>query len=369
VFSRAPSSLIKPGTVTDVYSISPEQQDKVALIGGGGNLNNAWSAIATVPGVFVTPNTTSGLGAYIGSGASVSVRGGDYDQIGYEIDGVPVNRSFDNYPSGAISSLGQQELQVYTGVPPAGANANGISGFINQVIRTGTYPGFSNLDIGVGGPAYYHHASFEIGGSSPNRNFSYYIGIGGYNEYIKVANQFDGANYDSLYGAPVAPCFPGISATVAPSCYGGYTNATLANPQGTYVAGGYNGNVAYSALGYPPGYGSFVLGPFNYGSFQNIADRDNVVNLHFGFPHKNGTKDDIQLLGMVNWINNTLTDSTNDLGGVAYANAINLGQPFYIDGYQFNLQPGQPLPSNYQSLAGTYSFPNVPAHSFDPVDA
>src|ERR1700676_1840742 len=164
VTSRAPSSLIKPGTVTDVYSLSSTQQDKIAAIGGGGNLNSAWSAIASVPGVFVLPNQAG----YIGAGPSLSIRGGDYDQIGYESDGVPVNRAFDNYPSGPASSLGQQELQVYTGVPPANAEANGLSGFINQVIRTGTYPGFANIDIALGGPAYYHKASFEIGGSSPN---------------------------------------------------------------------------------------------------------------------------------------------------------------------------------------------------------
>ena len=59
-----------------------------------------WSAIATVPGVFVAP----GQAGYIGAGPSISIRGGDYDQIGYEIDGVPVNRAFDNYPSGPTSS-------------------------------------------------------------------------------------------------------------------------------------------------------------------------------------------------------------------------------------------------------------------------
>ena len=42
VLSRAPSSLIKPGTVTDVYSITSTQQDKIAAVGGGGNLNSAW---------------------------------------------------------------------------------------------------------------------------------------------------------------------------------------------------------------------------------------------------------------------------------------------------------------------------------------
>ena len=84
-------------------------------------------------------------------------------------------------------------MQVYTGGGPANAEANGISGFINQVIRTGSYPGFSNVDLGVGGPAYYHKASFEFGGASPDHNFSYYLGIGGYNQDFRAADQFNGA--------------------------------------------------------------------------------------------------------------------------------------------------------------------------------
>ncbi len=132
VTSRSASSLVKPGTTADVYSINAAQQDKASAFGGGGTLNSAWSAISTVPGVYVAP----GQNGYIGAGASLSIRGGDYDQIGYEFDGVPVNRSFDNYPSSTLSSLGQQELQVYTGATPANSEAQGLSGYINQVIRS-----------------------------------------------------------------------------------------------------------------------------------------------------------------------------------------------------------------------------------------
>ena len=73
-------------------------------------------------------------------GSVVYIRGGNYDQIGYEFDGVPVNRSFDNYPGSTAGTLGQQELQVYTGGGTAGESASGLAGFINQVIKTGTFP-------------------------------------------------------------------------------------------------------------------------------------------------------------------------------------------------------------------------------------
>ena len=338
VRTRSPESLIKPGTTTDVYSIGAATQAAVAAAGGGGNLNSAWSAISTVPGVYVAP----GQNGYIGAGATLSIRGGDYDQIGYEIDGVPVNRAFDNYPSGPASSLGQQELQVYTGVPPANAEANGLSGFINQVIRTGSYPGFALADLSIGGPAFYHKASFEFGGASPNRNFSYYVGLGGYNQDFRYYDQYNGAPFSGQYGVALAPCAD-VGQKQAPSCY---------TPQGVY----YGTNSAY------PG---FFLGPANLNQVATVADRDNVVNLHFGLPHKNGTKDDIQLLGMVNYIQNPGYYSTNDQGGPNYVGpnsplaAFNFGTaPVWYDGYQYNGTPGTFLPSNYQSLTKLYYFPN-----------
>jgi hypothetical protein len=100
VTSRAASALVKPGTTADVYSINAVTQDKASGVGGGGNLNTAWSAIATVPGVFITPNLTG----YIGAGPAISIRGGDYDQIGYELDGVPVNDGF-NFTGAPVGSL------------------------------------------------------------------------------------------------------------------------------------------------------------------------------------------------------------------------------------------------------------------------
>jgi hypothetical protein len=327
VHNQSVGALVKPGTTSDVYSITATQQEKLAGVGGGGNLNSAWSAIATVPGVFVSP----GQSGYIGAGPSISIRGGDYDQIGYEIDGVPVNRAFDNYPSGPASSLGQGELQVYTGGGPATAEANGISGFINQVIRTGSYPGFANGDLGVGGPAFYHKASFEFGGASPNRNFSYYIGVGGYNQDFRYGDQFNGAAVSGLYGEPLAPCV-GQAFSAAPSCY-----ANAATP--------YSGT-------------SFVLGPYNYASTATVMDRDNVANFHYGIQHKDGTKDDIQLLGMINFINTQYYDSTNDIGGPAVANAIELGYPQYIDGYSLNATPGTLTTAFPASEVSTYYFPS-----------
>ena len=47
VTSRSSSSLVRPGTTADVYSINAAQQARTAVLGGGGSLNSAYSAIAS----------------------------------------------------------------------------------------------------------------------------------------------------------------------------------------------------------------------------------------------------------------------------------------------------------------------------------
>jgi hypothetical protein len=346
VTSRAASSLVKPGTTADVYSINAVTQDKSSVAGGGGNLNSAWSAIATVPGVYVAPNQAG----YIGAGPSLSIRGGDYDQIGYELDGVPLNRAFDQYPSGPLSSLGQQEVQVYTGAPAANAEANGISGYINQVIRTGTAPASRNLTIALGSPTLYNKISFEAGGANPNRTFSYYLGAGAYNQDYRYYDNGNGNSISRLWGTPIAPCpTAGITPATAPSCF-------APNGQQYYTTGG------ASAVG------AQALGPFDFGLQSAVQDRDTVVNLHFGLPQKSGSKDDIQVLLDINHISNPYYSSTNDQGGAGYLGAIGYGTPFYTDSYWFSGAPtGTVLPTNYTG-GGTqiYTFPQSPnGRAFD----
>ncbi|MDQ6942193.1 MAG: TonB-dependent receptor, partial [Candidatus Eremiobacteraeota bacterium] len=334
VTSRAAGALVKPGTTADVYSINAVTQDKASQVGGGGNLNSAWSAISTVPGVFVAPNQAG----YIGAGASLSIRGGDYDQIGYELDGVPVNRAFDNYPSGSLSSLGQQELQVYTGATPANSEAEGISGYINQVIRTGTAPASRNLDLAIGTPIFYNKVAFEAGGANPARTFSYYLGAGAYNQSYRYYDQYNGASLQQNWGAPLAPCGGGITQAVASSCFN-------------------QGGADYTNGGTTPAY---VLGPYQVNALAGVRDRDTVANFHFGIPRKDG-KDDVQVLFDNNFIDNPGYNSTNDQGGLNFLNAIGI-TPNYIDGYTFVGQPkGTLLPPGYTGGGAVpYFFPQSP---------
>ncbi|HTU69692.1 MAG TPA: TonB-dependent receptor [Candidatus Baltobacteraceae bacterium] len=285
VTSTAAGALVKAGTTSDVYSVNAATAAKVTGLGGGGGLDNAYSAIATMPGAYVPVGQ---MGWY----QSVYIRGGDYDQVGYEVDGVPVNRSFDNYPSNTATSLGQQEVQVYTGAAPADAQGQGLAGYINQVIKTGTYPGYASTDLGIGFPTFYHKANVEVGGASPDRLFSYYAGFGGYNNNDREYDQFDGASITNTYGDLFLPCPPTASPTL-PSCY----------VNGNYMSGSPGGVET-------PG---FALAPFYTDGLSSIYDRDNVVNFHFGIPHKHdGGRDDIQLMYETSQINQYYANSVDD---------------------------------------------------------
>ncbi len=344
VTSRAASSLVKPGTTADVYSITATQQDKASQVGGGGTLNSAWSALSTVPGVFVAPNQNGYIGAGSSALATLSIRGGDYDQIGYELDGIPINRSFDNYPSNSLSSLGQQEIQVYTGASPATSEASGLSGYINQVIKTGSSPATQSLTVADGGPAFYHKLSLEAGGANPSHTFSYYVGLGGFDQDFRYGDQYNGAAVSNVWGFPIEPCsaVPTANFTPAlvPSCF-----AANGTP--------YNATTA-----------SYVLGPQNYFDQSTTQSRDSVVNLHFGIPYKNGNKDDVQLLFDNNHLENYGYSSPNDLGGYAYLNAIgynSFSSLAYADGYQAVVPYGSLLPTGYTGGGGIvspYLFPN-----------
>lgn len=303
VTARSSLSPVRPGTGTDVYSVNPSLTTAAATLGGGGGLNNAYSAIAAMPGAYVPPNQ-------VGVNQTVYIRGGNPDQIGYEYDGVPVNRSFDNYPGNSATTLGQQELQIYTGGGEADANATGLAGFINQVIKTGTFPGYATGGLAVGTPAFYHDARIEAGGSTPDRMFSYYIGISGTDQDFRYFDQYNGASLtDTIpYGywpshiTTFLPFWP----AVYPTC----------ENDGNYV------NPIAGKLTSDPGcFGSY---PSNYGQPSNLSDREVVSNFHVGIPHRNDSgRDDVQLLYMSSANFTQFYSSVDDAGalGIGLVNA------------------------------------------------
>jgi hypothetical protein len=298
VTSSAGTSLVKSGVGSDLYNVTAAQAAAAQSLGGGGNLNNAYSAMASVPGV---QTSQGGMGWDFNA---AYIRGQNSYYSAFEYDGIPVNRAFDNYNSSTESSVGLQELQVYTGGGPASVASAGTSGFINQVIKTGTFPGFATANLGLGTPQYYHQASVEIGGSTPDRNFSYYVALLGYNQDYRFADNSNGAGYMT----------PG----------GIFSGNTLGNAIGYGFGSNQVLGVGYACVaivtcqGVKPMCQGVGSKGFNYpdqGCWQyysglsaspsQITDRESVINLHMGIPKGNGLRDDVT---------NYFYNSQNDMG-------------------------------------------------------
>lgn len=324
------ANLVKSSTTSDVYSVNAAGAQAASGLIGPGGLNNAYGAIASVPGVNIDQGEQ-------GWWQTVHIRGGDIDQVGYELDGIPVNRVYDNAPMTMLSSLGQQELQVYTGGTPASADAQGISGYVNQVVKTGTYPGFGTIDLGIGTPAFYHKASAEAGGSNPNRTFSYYVGLGGSNQDFRYIDNSNGASQFNSFYYPV----------------------NLVDPN-SFLPGAANGFV-YVGENNLPGVnnatGAGLFGPGIMYGLINTQQRDAIANFHFAIPHKhNGLRDDVQLMYLTSEVFASYFSSQADLGT---ALADQLGQNVWDDSHIYNGPLMQP------PVAGDvipYYFPHSPTN-------
>ena len=318
VTATSASSLVRAGNTSDVYSVNAAGQQAAKGLTGPGSLNNAYGAIASVPGVMIDPGE-------VGWWQTVHIRGGDIDQVGYELDGIPVNRAYDNAPQTMLSSLGSQEVQVYTGGVPASSDAQGISGYVNQVIKSGTYPGYATASLGVGYPAFYHQASVEAGGATPDRLFSYYVGIGGADQSFNYINNQNGANIPNSFFYPVN-ALPGANGYV-------YTGP---NSPGLFTSG-----LAFSL------------------TTQSL--RDDIMDFHFGIPHKNSSlRDDVQALWMTSENDNDFFSSTNDIGPALLENGLG-GPPTWDDSYLYQGPVMQPfVPSDLKA----YYYPNSPPHAF-----
>jgi hypothetical protein len=324
------ASLVKPGVGGDLYNVTPAQQQADTALGGGGNLESAYSAISSVPGL------TVGTGG-MGWNQSVVIHGQNPFTTGFEYDGVPVDRAFDQYNTSTESSLGLQELQIYTGGGPASVSSSGISGFINQVIKTGTYPGYATLTGGLATEAFYHEAKFEAGGATPDRNFSYYVGISGYDQASRACDQQDCASLTEPGGELAG--YAGLEADLFP--------ATGQGVEGLCTLGqGFLSGSAVPATSYLYG---CLDGTSGIAGVPYITDRENVVNLHLAVPRHDGQRDDFQILwsdsALQTFVNNSpqatgpgVNQFTIDASGNPYVPGVNY--PAYTDSTTYNLPFG-----------------------------
>ena len=359
VVSTNAGSVVKSGVGADLYNVNAASIQAAAAIGGGGNLNSAYSAIASVPGVTVA---SGGMGW----NQPTYIRGAQGFFSGFEYDGIPVNRAFDNYVASTESNTGLQELEVYTGGGPPSNSSSGTSGFINQVIKTGTYPGYASLSGGIGSPTFYHQAKVEAGGATPDRRFSYYVGLSGYNQDYRNLDSSNGASlmnpgdvYSGYSLMGLSTALNGVPRSLAPLCEAG-TNVT---PSGVSSLPWFNtegttsGVAAQPTNCYIPYTGSYGNG----GVEAAIADREDVANFHFHVPRKNGLSDDLQLLWSASAMQTAPYSSANDAGGYgpytlavtgnAYCppsgsiggSACAPNYPYYVDAQVYNAPFGTPI--------------------------
>jgi hypothetical protein len=328
VTSRNSGDLVKPGTTADVYSVNAQSQELLQSIGGGTNLNSAYSALLAVPGVLGYMNNR-------GWNQTIYIRGSRYDQVGFEYDGIPVNRAFDQYPATTLTTLGQQELQVYTGGEPSSEASQTVGGFINQVIKTGTYPGFGSIRAGLGYPIFYHNLRLEAGGATPNRMFSWYAGFGGYNQDFRSVNDCEECNIaddgsdqygfiQNMYQGSLYPTTPSYNYGPYPDCN---ADGTDPSPIVTNSFGGQDPFSPVSTQQNPTNnYGPMSIGCFNYAHPNPsgpLQDREAVVNLHFGIPHRFGAgRDDLQLLYSDSSMLSYQAQSFLDQGGISRLNEV-----------------------------------------------
>ncbi len=355
VAATAAGSLVKSGTTADVYSVNSATQQTVMGSGGGYNLDSAYSAIYSQPGV------TSQIGNY-GFGQVYYIRGSSYSQVGYEYDGVPVNRAFDNYNANSLSSLGSQETEVYTGGSPASGTSATLAGYINQVIKTGTFPGYAQGNFGIGTPGFYHKAGVEAGGATPDRLFSWYVGFQGQDQSYRTIDNNDGAGIandgSSQYGIfssffnPLAGVFSDYYNGPWSTCGGPGNNGTGPVPKGS---------LDNTVLGAPvPVCNSYT--PWQASGFLNLPlttqDRENVMNFHFGIPHKNDAgRDDVQALFYNFSYHQLFGGNIDQQGGLATLNS-NLAGWGGPNGYAESIFGDGPYPGQngpYSSLCG-YNF-------------
>jgi len=112
-------------------------------------------------------------GVVLEADSTVHIRGGRADEIGWMVDGIPVQDPISGGFGTNLVTIGMDKMELFTGgYRPEYGNA--ISGIMNEVIKTGrTSPGFG-LQMLSGGQSF-QGIYPEIGGYT-DKGFDYYLG-------------------------------------------------------------------------------------------------------------------------------------------------------------------------------------------------
>ena len=297
VTTTAVASVVNKSVTGDLYAVNSAAIDKYqGAAGGAETLYSQNGVVGSLPGVVRAVGTGGG---YEGNG-SLSVRGGSNDQIGFELEGIPLNRGFDSANATSFITNGLGSLEVYTGGAPADSGRS-MAGFINEVMHRGTYPGGGDLTLVNGFPTFNHTFTADMYGGTPDRRFTYYVSTLGSNADYNLSNR---ANLDNQT-LNIAPNDPGCLAFNTEVALNTDTSQDL-NPLFLNCANGHRLNI-----------------PISQHMFQSLAnpsaaERDTVINLHESIAH-GGLNDDLQAMWVGGTTGNPFPYSGTQIDPVLYA--------------------------------------------------
>jgi len=267
VTSTASASVVNRSVTGDLYAVGAQAINAYqGSAGGSETLYSQNSVVGSLPGVV---RAVVGTGGGYGGQGQLSLRGGSFDQVGFELDGVPLNRGFDFYNGTSFLTNGLASLEVYTGGEPADAG-RAMSGYINEVIQRGKYPGGGDFTGVIGAPGFNHTVQADVYGGSPNNAFTYFVSTLALNSAYNFGNRSDLDNLSYVVPAndPNCPYFNSILPSGGPFPV---LNCATAN-----------------VLNAPQSVGAYVAAPY-------ASQRDTVANLHWTIVH-GGLNDDVQAL-------------------------------------------------------------------------
>jgi len=264
VTTTASAGVVSRSVTGDLYAVNAQAMNAYqGSAGGAETLYSQNGVVGSLPGVM---RTVGSGGGYAGNG-TLYIRGGSNDQIGFELEGIPLNRSFDSANATAFLTNGLSQLQVYTGGEPADSGRS-MSGFINEIIRRGTYPGGGDVTFVVGTPDLTNTMQADIYGGTPNKKFTYYASTLWVNAGYSFGNRsnLDNTTIHVPANDPGCPAANVLNGGQIPDCT---------------VAQTYNMPISQGA----------------WSSFLNPQSTmtDTVVNLNWGIDH-GGLSDNLQLL-------------------------------------------------------------------------
>jgi hypothetical protein len=297
VVTTATASVVSKTVTGDLYAVSASAIRSYQGSAGGSETLYSQNAVAgSLPGVVRTVGTGGGYG---GNG-SLSFRGGSNDQIGFELEGIPLNRGFDAANATSFVTNGLASLEVYTGGEPADAGRS-MSGYINEVYRRGSYPGGADFTAIVGSPTFNHTLQADVYGSTPDRRFTYFVSTLATNSDYNFVNRsnLDNTSIHVPANDPGCGAFNAqLFANTNPSLDGGFWQINCSAAQTMNM-------------------------PISQGSWQSFVNpssaiRDTVTNLHWSINH-NGLQDDIQGLYVVGGTGNPFLYAGTGLDPVLYS--------------------------------------------------